>query len=307
MDPDELKRMKKNERDQRMGLTEYTALLDNLPPCVTQVSVVGGGEPLIHPECIEIMQEIKRRRLRGYLISNGTLMKENVVNTMVNMRWDLSRISVHAGDPETYRKIQGVDHFERLRTCLKTFDQIRREAGAIDRCVFHVHNALQRENISTAQIEKIFEFAEDVGADFIDFEIIFPLSKEKLLTGDELNRAGQVLAACATKSKIPCNLNRILPQLCKEESSVREEKTFRPANRCSVGFDSAFITAYGDVKPCCFSDEVMGNVCQQSFREIWYGEKYENFRKRLNNGKFAGYCIANRCKLTQFLHNQLWT
>lgn len=35
----------------------------------------------------------------------------------------------------------------------------------------------------------------------------------------------------------------------------------------------------GEVNPCCMSQEVMGNLAQQSFEEIWRGEKYAGFRK----------------------------
>ena len=47
----------------------------------------------------------------------------------------------------------------------------------------------------------------------------------------------------------------------------------------------------------------MGNVKQQSFREIWYGELYSDFRRRLINGDFPEYCSRLRCKLRQFLHD----
>lgn len=59
----------------------------------------------------------------------------------------------------------------------------------------------------------------------------------------------------------------------------------------------------GEVVPCCFSDEVMGNVKNQTFEEIWYGDKYRKFRKRLMAGNFAKYCSDNRCKYETFLHN----
>ena len=76
-----------------------------------------------------------------------------------------------------------------------------------------------------------------------------------------------------------------------------------PAKRCSVGFDEVFITAMGDVMPCCFSDDTMGNVREQPFHAIWQNEKYRKFRSELIGGRFRKYCITNRCHLPNVLHN----
>ena len=70
-----------------------------------------------------------------------------------------------------------------------------------------------------------------------------------------------------------------------------------PGRRCSIGFDQSFVTAAGEVVPCCFSDEHMGRLDEGSFDEIWNGARYASFRRRLIRGDFASYCIANRCSL----------
>jgi MoaA/NifB/PqqE/SkfB family radical SAM enzyme len=80
-----------------------------------------------------------------------------------------------------------------------------------------------------------------------------------------------------------------------------EEAVFVPGKRCAVGFDQTFITSFGDVRPCCFSDEDMGNVRERTFREIWWGPRYSDFRRRLISGSFAKYCSENRCTLPSVL------
>jgi len=70
-----------------------------------------------------------------------------------------------------------------------------------------------------------------------------------------------------------------------------------PGRRCSIGFDQSFVTAAGEVVPCCFSDEHMGRLDEASFDQIWNGARYAAFRRRLISGDFASYCISNRCSL----------
>lgn len=317
------------DRADGMRLAEYELLLESVPPGLVEVNVVGGGEPLIHPDIQGIFAAIKRRGLRGYLISNGSLLDAELAAAMVAMSWDLVRVSTHAGDAATYAIVQGVDHFERIRTNLTEYDRARRAANKQRQCLLHVHHVIQRHNLET--IPAMFEFGASVGADHVVFERVFALSPEIRLTRGELARAAELLAQGAARALVSSNALRIAAQLELEQADAPEHvlstshrpampeaapadpttsgrlppalPPFRPANRCSVGFDSAFVSSNGDVLPCCFSTEVMGNVRTSKFSEVWFGERYAKFRKRLIRGEFADYCSNVRCNLRTFLHD----
>lgn len=301
LSPEELKHGKEKDLEEGMRLGDYMTLLAGMPPGLEEVNLVGGGEPLLHPEAVEIMRAIKRHRLKGLLITNGTLMNEPVSKALIDIRWDAVRVSVNAGDAETYRLVQGVDRFDTLVSNMKTFVRLRRDASAEAQCCLIILHIIQRENFPT--IDKLFAFAEEIGADALEFGPVIPYSPHFELSPDELRQAGDTLTACARDSHIPCNITVVLPKLQAEETSARENTPFRPANKCSVGFDQAFITSVGDVLPCCYSDQNMGNVREQTFRDIWFSENYADFRKRLIQGKFTHYCISNRCSLTEVLHD----
>jgi radical SAM protein with 4Fe4S-binding SPASM domain len=61
-----------------------------------------------------------------------------------------------------------------------------------------------------------------------------------------------------------------------------------------------FVFATGHVIPCCIGNEAnkrgfqkehaLGNVYEQSFKDIWYGEKYTKFRQMLREGKVPVQC-----------------
>ena len=101
------------------------------------------------------------------------------------------RVSTHAGDAATYKLIQGVDHFERVRENLQEYDRQRRAANLERVCGLHVHHVIQRENLET--IPSMFEFGAAVGADHVVFERVFALSPEFRLTRSELARAAVLL------------------------------------------------------------------------------------------------------------------
>lgn len=59
---------------------------------------------------------------------------------------------------------------------------------------------------------------------------------------------------------------------------------FTPKNRCDWIYYSMVIHANGDIVPCCRDPKgeyIMGNLLSQSLKDIWNGENYCAFRRRL--------------------------
>lgn len=57
-----------------------------------------------------------------------------MARAMLAMGWDPVRVSMHAGDAETYARGQGVDHFERVRERVQHDDRVRCGAGVVVQC-----------------------------------------------------------------------------------------------------------------------------------------------------------------------------
>ncbi len=299
VEPDERNRLFREDRENAMNLADYRSLFNGMPVGLHEVNVVGGGEPLLHREIIPILTAVKEHGWVGSLITNGTLMTKSVSDDLVRIRWDNVRVSVNGGDRETYHKIQGVDRFDLMRDNLRYYDQIRRRQSGSNRGRLSAFHVIQRDNLDS--IDRLFDISEEIGADTIEFAAIIPFDPGAQLTADEQTRAVDTLNYCAQRSPVPCNLSEIVRQL--SPATGEDNDAFRPARFCSVGFDQTFILSNGNVMPCCFSTEVLGNVREMSFKDIWRGEKYQKFRIRLIRGKFARYCIECQCALPGVLHN----
>lgn len=67
-------------------------------------------------------------------------------------------------------------------------------------------------------------------------------------------------------------------------------------NECDHVNSTLTVRYDGNVVPCCYdltSQLVMGNVNDQSLREIWINSKYKNLRDSIKNKKFISIC--NNC------------
>ncbi len=299
---EQYKQVREDDLKTGMKAADYEALFDSMPAGLLEVNVVGGGEPLIHREIIDIFRSIRSHGFRGSLITNASLLTKEIAAQMIDMEWNVVRASVHAGDSETYKAVQGVDRFEKVRANLGHYDRLRREAGKRSNCRMLVFHVLQHENIH--DIEPLFAFADSVGADSMVLEKIIPLDEEKWLAPEEIREAHDQIVECSKRYRTPFNKHIILDQLSREASAVQQDgRPWKPAARCSVGFDQAFFTSTGDVLPCCFSNEKFGNIREQPFNEIWNGDAYSEFRRNLIAGRFRDYCVTSRCHLVDVLHD----
>ena len=106
--------------------------------------------------------------------------------------------------------------------------------------------------------------------------------------------------ACGEEGSVRPAGNGSAQSACGEEGSVRpagndsaqsvsgDEATMKPggspARGCMRMWTSSVITTDGDVVPCCYDKNglhVMGNLENQTFPEIWRGEKYRSFRDKV--------------------------
>ncbi|MFB6089236.1 MAG: radical SAM protein, partial [Candidatus Aenigmatarchaeota archaeon] len=65
-----------------------------------------GGEPFIHKDMIKIMEKVKEGGMDGSITTNGTLLNDEKIKKIINMKWDLLRISID-GIEKTHDKLRG--------------------------------------------------------------------------------------------------------------------------------------------------------------------------------------------------------
>src|SRR5690348_3580112 len=69
---------------------------------VGAIEFTGGGEPTVHPDCIEIIGHAQKLGLQTGLVTNAVRLKDNAV--LRNLDW--LRISLDAGTADTYERIR---------------------------------------------------------------------------------------------------------------------------------------------------------------------------------------------------------
>lgn len=81
---------------------EYKQLIKSFPFTVKNIEIVGGGEPLLFPQIILMIRELKKRHLIGSLITNAVVLNKKISRELVDSRWDSIRVSLNAGSAPVY-------------------------------------------------------------------------------------------------------------------------------------------------------------------------------------------------------------
>ncbi len=111
----------------QLALPDYVRLLDELAPSRPIISLFG-GEPLLYPDIVPLIGEIKRRGLTCTIITNGGRL-ETLARELVESGIDSIAVSFD-GPPEVHNRIRGqADSFEKAAAGVRAVADWRRRLG----------------------------------------------------------------------------------------------------------------------------------------------------------------------------------
>ena len=261
------------------------ALRDMAEMGVEAVYFAGEGEPLLHKDFPEFVQEASKLGMGVSMSTNGSRLSEEISKQILPyLSW--IRIGVDAATPETYAKVHGLgpQNFQRVIDNLTIAAKIKKENNySVD---IGVQALLLEENI--LEIVPLAEIIKETGVDNIQIK---PFAQHPF-------------AKVRDNSLILSGIKEGVEELDDENFKVvyREatiKRVSNPAAEYKECLGLAFwtlIDAAGNVIPCnpCYDkpDFSFGNIHEQSFKEIWFGEKRKEVMKNL---KRTG-CKEYRCR-----------
>jgi hypothetical protein len=148
------------EERQRLRADRYVDFVEGLPSSVDFVEVVGGGEPLLLKDIELLFETIKNKPIRGSLITNGSLMNDEIIDTFVRTQWDDVRVSLDAASRDIYVKTHGIDQFDLVVDNIGKLLRARR-GHHLPRV--GIHFVIQRDNY--LEICDFVQLANELGVD----------------------------------------------------------------------------------------------------------------------------------------------
>ena len=259
---------------------EALALLDDIASFAQPTIILTGGEPLLRADLFDIARHTTALGLRPVVATNGSLLDADTARRLVET--GVRRISV---------SLDGADaaHHDALRGVPGAFDAslrglaAAREAGL----PFQLNTTVTTDNAD--QLPAIYELAIRLGAVAHHIFLLVPTGRAAALRGMELDAPGYEailnwLADQYARSPIEIRAT-CAPHFYRIQ---RQRGIPTQARGCLAGQSFCFISHVGDVQPCGYFDQQVGNVRQQSLREIW--ENAALFRDLRDHSAYGGKC-----------------
>jgi radical SAM protein with 4Fe4S-binding SPASM domain len=281
------------EPDRDMSLQDLVMITDQLPT-LERATLHGVGEPFLNKELCRMIAHLKKRNVFVLFNSNGILLDEIRQNAIIDSGLDELRISLDAASPEGYEIIRNSSKFNRIVQNLRAFLKLQKKRRAVTPRL-SMWFLGTKENI--AELPGLLRLAAEIGivevhlqrlVYFQDHEGYGLARREKTLRGpnDEVLQLIHDSRLLAAQLGIRFNASGLSSPI----ESVQADSTAKlPWRKCYRPQTLMYITANGNVLPCCispfstvdYSSIILGNVFESSLEEIWSGPKYTYFREQL--------------------------
>ena len=113
-----------------MSADTFKLIADQCGEYGAWVRISGGGEPMLHPEAVELMEYAKKKGAKVGLITNGSRFTEESSRRLLSAGVDMIEFSVDAADSETYHRVRPGLHWETLLTNIRRMVALRNEMGS---------------------------------------------------------------------------------------------------------------------------------------------------------------------------------
>ena len=261
-------------KKQLLPLERLKKVVDDLcdfPDRLRILRLAAAGEPLLHPEFIEMVRYIKEKHVTDFLetVTNGSKLNPALNQALADSGIDRIRISVEATSPEGYYEMTGVKiDFDQFVANIKDLH---------DRCEGRCEVYVKTMDAATETKEKEERFYRlfEMCCDKIQIEHVIPgwPGWSKLEEEFDLQMVG-----------------------------LRGQK-LQQIEVCPFTFYTLVVNPDGEVTVCCADWQrklVIGNIKNQSLMEIWNGKPLRTFWRDMLTGKRRKYEMCRVCQVPMF-------
>jgi len=321
-----VRRTWKNETFGPMSWEVYQSLIEQLaefdPP--PTVHFGGYGEPLTYPHFLKAIELAKSIGSRVEMTTNGTLLTAELAGRLIDLGVDKINVSIDGVSEDVYDEIRvGSDYGQVIGNFVELY---RQKLSRLGRGVFHkpqVAIAFVAMKRNVADLARLPQLAHLIGASEIKVSNVVPYYPE--LEGEMLYDRAMYSLAFRASDHIP---NMSLPKMNFDETTSPALAAVFDST-VSISWLQSSLDAYtnycefmqrgytvirrdGTVAPCLelmrdhpvyllgkpqqITHYTLGDIKENTLREIWTSEEYTAFREKVRSFPYSPCLTCGGCE-----------
>ena len=273
--------------EEELSTAEAKTLLEQIARANFKIMIFSGGEPLMRPDIVELVEYASSLGLRPVFGTNGTLISLDMAKRLKAagaMGMGISLDSMDKEKHDKFRKFPGAwdGAVQGMRNC--------REAGL----PFQIHTTVMEWN--NHELEALTDFAVAEGAVAHHFFFLVPTGRAKTIEAESLRAEAyeETLTRIMKKQQqVDIELKpTCAPQFLRIAAQMGLKTRFRRG--CLAGTAYCIISPRGKVQPCAYLNMELGDVRQTPFDEIWKNSPVLNKLRTMGYSGGCGSCQYKR-------------
>lgn len=238
----------------------YEQVIDELAPRLTYLIFYFQGEPYLNPKFLDHVTYANKRKIYTATSTNAHYLNDDVARKTVASGLDRLIISIDGTTQDVYEQYRKGGKLAKVIEGTKNVVKWKKELKSkTPHIIFQYLVVKPNEH----QLEDVKKLADELGVDEVAFKTAqiydYEDGSELIPTIEKYSRYKQL------KSGKWAIKNRLV-------------------NHCWKMWHSCVITWDGKVVPCCFDKDAhhqLGEMSDTSFKSVWKGSSYRNFRQAL--------------------------
>lgn len=243
---------------------------------IEEVTLMGWGEPTIHPHFKEMLETIDRHSARKYFCTNGMHLKD-LKHTIFDTHVDVFAVSLDGACAETNDRIRVGSDFAEITTQLREIEAIKRANHLKYPWINFVFCAMKR---NLHELPDMVRLAADLGID--EVKVVYltafsPALEPEILWGCEPETADVFAQAAELAESLGIQMK--LPHLIGQDVAGDQ-----PHKDCFVAWRDFFLGSDGFVRPCMSTPVQFFRYDKaKDFMTMWNDAHYQQYRQTVND------------------------
>jgi MoaA/NifB/PqqE/SkfB family radical SAM enzyme len=307
----------------KMSGQTFQRILDSLTSISPRPTIFFGGlgEPLFHPQTIEMVRRVKELGARAELITNGTLLDEERSRGLIAAGLDTLWVSIDGATPESYADVRLGAELPKVLANLKRFKQLRPPAHRPTPVIGIAFVAMKR---NLADLPQVLALGRRLGAKQFMVSNVLPHTEEmqqETLFDRCLSDISYLPSPWLPKVNLPkmeineatrdpffqaLNSNLNVTYAGNNFGGRNDVCVFIESGSMAIGWD-------GSVSPCppllyshvsylngrrrTSKRHIIGNVVDTGLLDLWREPEYVEYRERVQRFAFAPCTFCGGCDL----------